>query len=80
MIGDLIIMKTFSQWAAENKYELPELTENATKRAGIAGWAYPSSYVRGLYPDLYFTPYAADAPFKLSQKPSDKAAPEGTPG
>lgn len=66
-------MKTFYQWAEAKKLTLPEFNEN-TKRAGIASWAYPSGYAgRGLYPDSYFMPYAADAAFKMKSKPKDKA-------
>jgi hypothetical protein len=74
-------MKTFIQWAEEKKLDLPPLGEN-TKRAGIAHWAYPSAYAgRGYaYPDGYFMPHAADAMFKMSKKPNDKAAPANTPG
>ena len=57
-------MKTFVQWAESNKLELPPVSED-TKRGGIASWAYPDAYVRAQYPNLYFTPHAADAPFKL---------------
>ncbi len=59
-------MKTFLQWADNRKIELPEINLKAenTKRSGIRG-AYPSGYVRSQYPDLYFTPIAADAPVQL---------------
>ena len=65
-------MKTFIQWATENKVELPvyqQIEGNATRRAGIAWWAYPDGYVRSHYPDLYFTPTAADALWKLAPGP-----------
>ncbi len=69
-------MKTFLDWAGENKKELPlfgAVGEN-TKRAGIAHWAYPDAYVRQQYPDLYFTPIAADALQKMKgHQPSRKA-------
>lgn len=59
-------MKTFIDWAGENKKELPVFAQNeATKRAGIAYWAYPDGYIRSHYPDGYFTPSAADAVFKM---------------
>jgi hypothetical protein len=68
-------MKTFMSWAEENKKELPlfhPIGEN-TKRAGIAHWAYPDAYVRQQYPDLYFTPHAADAIQKMGKhEPSRK--------
>jgi len=61
-------MKTFVQWAEKTKKELPLYTQEeagSQRRAGIAYWAYPDAYVRNQYPDSYFTPYAADALFKL---------------
>ena len=61
-------MKSFIQWAGESKKELPLYKhdeKSGTKRAGIAYWAYPDAYVRHQYPDAYFTPYAADALFKM---------------
>jgi hypothetical protein len=63
-------MKSFLDWAGEEKKELPlfePMGEN-TKRAGIARWAYPDAYVRSAYPELYFTPIAADAAQKLQGK------------
>ncbi|MGH7174948.1 MAG: hypothetical protein ACREGR_01145 [Minisyncoccia bacterium] len=64
-------MKTFTQWAKANNLSLPVLED--TKRGGIASWAYPDAYVRSQYPDLYFTPSAADAPFKMKgHQPSRK--------
>lgn len=59
-------MKTFLQWADNRKIELPEVNLKAenTKRSGIRG-AYPDGYIRSQYPDLYFTPIAADAPVQL---------------
>jgi hypothetical protein len=70
-------MKNFFQWAEEKKLELPKISE-ATKRGGIAHWAYPDAYARQQYPDGYFTPYAADAVFKMGNKKVDrKAAPGG---
>jgi hypothetical protein len=65
-------MNTFIQWAGENQKELPVYSQNetgATRRAGIAHWAYPDGYVRSHYPDLYFTPGAADAIQKMSPGP-----------
>jgi hypothetical protein len=66
-------MKTFTQWAENNKLELPAVSED-TKRGGIASWAYPDAYVRGQYPDLYFTPTAADAGVKLKGKKKNESA------
>lgn len=68
-------MKTFIDFCGETKKELPvySVDEN-TKRAGIAHWAYPDAYVRQQYPDLYFTPHAADAVQKMgNHKPSRSA-------
>lgn len=76
-------MKTFIQWAGEEKKELPlfePVKENSTKRAGIAYWAYPDSYVRSAYPDLYFAPTAADHMEKMGKhQPSRKAPPDNAP-
>lgn len=59
-------MKTFIQWAGDGKKELPlYITDENTKRAGIASWAYPDAYARQQYPDGYFMPVAADALFKM---------------
>jgi hypothetical protein len=63
-------MKTFIQWASEEKKELPlYTTDENTKRAGIAHWAYPPAYSgrEYAYPDGYFLPHAADALFKLGK-------------
>jgi hypothetical protein len=75
-------MKTFVKWAEEGKKELPVyITDEATRRAGIAHWAYPDAYIRSHYPDSYFVPTAADAFQKMgNHKPNHKAAPENTPG
>jgi hypothetical protein len=64
-------MKSFIQWAWMNKKELPLFNQNesSTTRAGIAFWAYPDGYIRSHYPDLWFTPVAADAIFKMSPGP-----------
>jgi hypothetical protein len=59
-------MHSFIEWAAENKLELPAVSEGATRRAGIAHWAYPDGYIRSHYPDGYFMPTAADALFKMA--------------
>jgi hypothetical protein len=69
-------MKTFLNWAGENKKELPlfQPIGEDTKRGGIAHWAYPDAYVRSQYPDLYFVPHMADALFKMGKhQPSRKA-------
>lgn len=59
-------MKTFLQWADNRGLKLPEVDLKAenTKRSGIRG-NYPDGYIRNQYPDLYFTPIAADAPVQL---------------
>lgn len=64
-------MKTFIQWAGEKQRELPvyQQGESSTTRAGIAHWAYPDGYIRSHYPDLYFTPIAADAIQKMAPGP-----------
>lgn len=68
-------MKTFIDFCGETKKELPVYAvDEDTKRAGIAHWAYPDAYVRQQYPDLYFTPTAADAVQKMgNHKPSRSA-------
>jgi hypothetical protein len=70
-------MKTFIQWAKANNHELPDVPEHAAKRGGIAHWAYPDAYVRSQYPDLYFTPIAADAAWKMGKHKPDR---KGVPG
>jgi hypothetical protein len=65
-------MKTFIQWAAINKQELPVYKQDesgSTARAGIAHWAYPDGYIRSHYPDLWFTSHAADALQKMAPGP-----------
>lgn len=59
-------MKTFVKWAEANKFDLPPMSEGATRRAGIAHWAYPDGYIRSHYTDGYFMPTAADAIFKMA--------------
>ena len=68
-------MKTFIDFCGESKKELPVYgVDEDTKRAGIMHWAYPDAYVRQQYPDLYFTPTAADAVQKMgNHKPSRSA-------
>lgn len=66
-------MKTFIDFCVDTKKELPIYqTDENTKRAAIASWAYPQAASgRGYgYPDSYFMPHAADAMFKLK---GDKA-------
>lgn len=46
--------------------QLPAVSESATRRAGIAHWAYPDGYCRSHYPDLYFMSGAADAILKMA--------------
>lgn len=67
-------MNSFIEWAGKYKKELPVYTQDEnTRRAGIAHWAYPDGYIRSHYPDLYFTPTAADAAQKMgSHHPSHK--------
>lgn len=66
-------IKTFRQWAEENKLDLT-VAEN-TKRTGLTA-NYPDAYVRSQYPHKYFNPIKATADLDLEQKPktpSDKA-------
>lgn len=59
-------MKTFIQWAGEEKKELPTYkTDENTKRSAIATWAYPDAAIRSQYPQSYFLPIAADAMQKM---------------
>lgn len=70
-------MKTFIDWAGETKKELPlynQTESGAHRRGGIAHWAYPDAYVRSQYPDLYFTPIAADAPFKMGDHKPNRSS------
>lgn len=66
-------MKSFFQWAASNKRELPVYQNNegggSTARGGIAHWAYPDGYIRSHYPDGYFMSRASDALWKMSPGP-----------
>jgi hypothetical protein len=67
------MVKTFLQWAEEEKKELPLFSANEDRiRGGIAHWAYPDAYVRSQYPDSYFLPHAADALYKLGKKKKKK--------
>lgn len=68
-------MKTFIDYCAKTKKELPVYTQEesgAHRRGGIAHWAYPDAYVRSQYPALYFTPIAADAIQKMGPKVDEK--------
>ena len=65
-------MKSFIQWATDNKCELPvyiPMEAGSTARIGIAHWAYPDGYVRSHYPDAYFMSRAADALWKMAPGP-----------
>ncbi len=55
-------MESFVEW-------LTKIEESSTTRAGIAHWAYPDGYIRSHYPDLWFTPIAADAIQKMAPGP-----------
>jgi hypothetical protein len=70
-------MKSFKQWAESKKLDLPLVEAGATKRGGIAHWAYPDAYVRQQYPGGYFTPIAADALWKMGPKADDKNVDHG---
>ena len=69
-------MKTFLQWAEENKAELPvfdteegeEATVENKKRTGL-GYNYPDAYARHQYPHKYFNPIKATADYDLEAKP-----------
>jgi hypothetical protein len=66
-------VKSFIQWAGDNKIELPVYNQDegggSSARGGIAYWAYPDGYIRSHYPDAYFMSRAADALFKMSPGP-----------
>jgi protein-disulfide isomerase len=64
-------MKSFKHWAESKKLELPLVEAGASKRQGIAYWAYPDAYMRSQYPANYFTPIAADALLKLQPELKD---------
>lgn len=51
-------MKTFSQWAKDNNFEIPVLEYK--KNTGITP-AYPSGYARSQYPDAYWAAHSATA-------------------
>ena len=66
-------MKTFVQWATNNKLTLPIVVSEsgAAMRAGIRG-TYPSAYLRSQYPDAYFAPISASAMLDLKNAKSVK--------
>lgn len=72
-------MKTFVQWATNNKLTLPIVVaeSHAAKRGGIHT-AYPSAYLRSQYPDAYFAPISATAYLDLKNMKGvkDKAPPD----
>jgi hypothetical protein len=70
-------MKTFKQWAEENKLDLSVVTDTEEKkpatsenriRTGLSH-NYPDAYVRGQYPHKYFNPVKATTDLDLAQKP-----------
>lgn len=71
------MIKSFKQWAEENKFDLtvdtdvekgkPTLSEK-TKRTGLS-FNYPDAYVRDQYPHKYFNPTKATTDLDLEQKP-----------
>ncbi len=76
-------MKTFAQWAEENKLELPVLTtagegEEATSeqksRTGV-GPQYPDAYHMGQYPHKYFNPTKATADLDVENAKKKKDVP-----
>jgi hypothetical protein len=76
-------MKTFVEWAKNNKLTLPIIAldeTGAAKRGGIHT-AYPSAYLRSQYPDAYFAPIAATAYLDLKNMKGvkDKAPSDGAP-
>lgn len=73
-------MKTFIEFCGETKKELPvyqTIDEGATRRAGIAHWAYPDGYIRSHYSAGYFMPTAADALQKQGPKAKENAVDHG---
>jgi hypothetical protein len=73
-------MKTFIEFCEETKKELPvygEILEAATRRIGIAHWAYPDGYIRSHYPAGYFMPTAADALQKMGPKADEEEVDHG---
>ena len=68
-------MKTFFQWAEENKVSLPieapkkqKTTAENTRRTGYSH-NYPDAYVRSQYPHKYFNPYKGTADLDDQNKP-----------
>lgn len=73
-------MKTFIEFCGETKKELPVyevVNEGATRRAGIAHWAYPDGYIRSHYSAGYFMPTAADALQKMGPKSTESKVDHG---
>ncbi len=66
-------MKTFVQWAEENKLELPALSE-CGRRTGIKP-GYPEGYARSQLPELGFMSKSATAAldFENSKKTKEVA-------
>jgi hypothetical protein len=69
-------MKTFVQWAEDNGYEIPVLTDTEPKkksssenriRTGITA-NYPPAYSKAQYPDGYNPPYKGTAVLDMKQK------------
>jgi len=72
-------MKTFFQWAEENKIELPVLnsddTEDATSENRVrTGYSanYPPAYVASQYPHKYFNPAKATADLDAENMKKEK--------
>lgn len=63
-------MKTFIQWAGDEKRELPVYRQDEnTKRSGLAYWMQPDGSIRSHYPDLYFTASNSSAIFQMAPGP-----------
>jgi hypothetical protein len=71
-------MKTFYQWAEENKIELPVLTtdsKDATSENRVrTGYSanYPPAYVSAQYPHKYFNPVKSTADLDAEQMKKEK--------
>lgn len=73
-------MKTFLQWAQENKRDV--MFDEKTIRTGIHPAAMPRGYIRSQYPDAYFMAGLATAALDMKQQDTevkDKAPPDGAP-
>lgn len=64
-IGVSNMVKTFLQWAKENKKDIG--IDEKTIRTGIH-YPMPTGYIRSQYPDLYFTPGLASAPLDMKNQ------------